>query len=166
MEEVYKKIKTHPNYEISNWGNTRVVKNKLIRKIYINKYGYFTVTLWGNGLMKTFTVHKLVCIYHLSNPKKFKQINHKNGIKTDNRVENLEWCDSFFNQKHRFEKLGHVIHNRKLNKEQVFEILAYNKRHFQKFLSNKFNVSVACIKAIKFGRNYNKWFVEYNKKVQ
>ena len=63
----------------------------------LNKYGYANVNLCKNGKRKNITVHRLVAESFLQNPENKSQINHKNEVKTDNVVENLEWCDAKYN---------------------------------------------------------------------
>jgi len=64
------------------------------------KKGYAAVTLSKKGLLKTHLVHRLVAMAFIPNPKGFKQVNHIDGFKTNNSVENLEWCDASHNQNH------------------------------------------------------------------
>nr|DAH93559.1 MAG TPA: homing endonuclease [Bacteriophage sp.] len=59
--------------------------------------GYNEVTLCKKGHKKHWRVHRLVALAFISNPDNFPVINHKNEIKTDNRVENLEWCTVSYN---------------------------------------------------------------------
>lgn len=63
-----------------------------------HRSGYITVELSKNGKQKRFYVHRLVAQAFIPNEK--KEVNHKNGIKTDNRVENLEWVTSSENKLH------------------------------------------------------------------
>lgn len=53
--------------------------------------GYNVVNLSIDGKCKTFSVHRLIAQAYIPNPNNFPTVNHKNGIKTDNRIENLEW---------------------------------------------------------------------------
>jgi len=85
-------------YEVSCRGN---VKNKKTAKILSNKSkSYVVVWLFGNGYSKRFTVHRIVAQTFIENPLNKKEVNHINGIKNDNRLENLEWCTPSENASH------------------------------------------------------------------
>lgn len=68
----------------------------------MNKFGYYEVALAKDGVMKTFLVHRLMAKAFVPNPDNLPQVNHKNGIKSDNRIENLEWCTKRENTVHAF----------------------------------------------------------------
>lgn len=67
---------------------------------YIDHKGYLRLTLWSNNKQKKFFVARLVAIHFIPNPENKPQVNHINGIKTDNRIENLEWVTNLENQLH------------------------------------------------------------------
>ena len=81
-------------YEVSNLG--RVRRNGKILKPYDND-GYLRVDLFKNGIVRKFLIHRLVAQAFIPNPKNLPQINHKDEDKTNNTVENLEWCDNKYN---------------------------------------------------------------------
>ena len=111
--EIWKAIKDYENlYEVSNQGQirskerqvnvrngTRTVKAR-IRKIFENKRGYMTVVLSKENKLKTFTVHQLVAQAFIPNFIKGTEVNHIDGNKTNNYVNNLEKSNPSHNQFH------------------------------------------------------------------
>ena len=82
-------------YEVSNLG--RVRRDGRILKPSKNKKGYLLVSLFKNGIERKAYIHRLVAQSFLPNPSNFPCINHKDENKTNNIIDNLEWCDSKYN---------------------------------------------------------------------
>lgn len=72
-------------------------------KYWIDKNGYYKVNLWVDGKLYQCSIHRLVAMFFIDNPNSFPQINHKNGIKTDNSINNLEWCTQQMNTRHAYD---------------------------------------------------------------
>lgn len=100
MDEIWKDKKNYEgHYQVSNCGRVKSIKfgKERILKLRTDKDGYFKVDLSKNNKLKTFTVHRLVAEAFLPNPDNLPLINHKDECKTNNNVNNLEWCNSKYN---------------------------------------------------------------------
>ena len=97
-------------YSVTDTGKVFGHKRSKFLKSYKNKAGYLLVHLYKNGKGKIHKVHRLVAIAFISNPFNKEQVNHINGIKTDNRVENLEWSTNLENQRHAAKNSLHGKH--------------------------------------------------------
>ena len=105
--EIWKRIDgTRNHYEVSNKG--RVRKDKMLCKVGISKTGYCQVSVGFIFGRRVLGIHRLVASYFLDIPDDYDglQINHKDGDKSNNNVENLEWCTPKENQEHRANILG------------------------------------------------------------
>lgn len=99
---MWKVIDDFENYSINENGEVKNNKTGIIRITSKNNRGYCQINLWKNNKGISFLVHRLVALAFISNPNNYKQVNHKNGIKTDNCIENLEWCNNSENHLHAF----------------------------------------------------------------
>lgn len=135
-------------YEVSNLGRIRKLFTKKIIKGYFDKNGYVRISLNG----KTFLIHRIVGILFLKGFRKELQINHKNTIKHDNRVSNLEWVTLRQNMKHAFKNnliLKGENHGRaKLTVKKVKVIRFLSKKYFQREIAKKYQVSRSTIARI------------------
>ena len=123
MKEIWKAIEGYEGlYQVSNlgrvkskardvvehrsWGNRITsLPERIMKQSYLPE-GYKIITLSKNSKQKTYRVHRLVAQQFLPNPENKPDINHKNGIREDNRVENLEWVTNLENQRHSWSQLG------------------------------------------------------------
>ena len=107
MKEIWKSIPSYEGlYQASNLGNikslTRSGAKEKILKGEMDDSGYIRVVLSKNNIKKKYKIHRLVAMAFIDNTNNYSQINHKNGIKTDNRIENLEWCTPSYNTIHSY----------------------------------------------------------------
>ena len=127
MEEIWKDIKGYEGlYQVSNLGRVRsldryvrhkkigsirLLKGKIMSPTVSSSTGYLVTTLYNKGKGKQVTIHRLVAEAFIPNPIEKTEINHINGIRDDDRVENLEWVNRSENQLHayKFLKRGYKL---------------------------------------------------------
>jgi hypothetical protein len=174
-KETWKSIKDFPIYEISSKGRvkslSRIVKRGTsyvlipdkILSLSKSKFGYMRVQLfYGKKKAKFCAVHRLVAIAFVPNPENKPHVNHKSCIKTDNRVENLEWVTPVENQQHALEHgryrppLGEESNRSKLKETDIAEIkrLREKEQLTTRELGERFNVSQAQASRIISGKTW------------
>ena len=89
-------------YDITEDGKCINKKTGYIKKTFISNTGYKRVSLWNNGKQQKFSIHRLVATKYIPNPNNYPLVNHKDGNKLNNNVDNLEWCDLSYNTKHAY----------------------------------------------------------------
>lgn len=132
MEEIFKEINGYEGYyEVSNNGKIRRTKyydngNKKRHNIpyylkpAIDKDGYFRVSLSKNYKYKRFFIHRLVAQTFIPNPNNYPCVNHIDGNKSNNNVNNLEWCTIAYNNIH---ALNNGLKNMKIHNWKTSKIV-------------------------------------------
>lgn len=157
MEEQWKEIYGfNVLYEISNLGRVRTKYTK--GKVYCKDYNYLIPVDNGNGYLKfnwksknknhTVYLHRLVAEAFIDNPKGYKEVNHIDEDKTNNCVNNLEWCDHQYNS-----KFG--TKNERAKKKRQRDILCIDTGiiyHTLQEIVNEYNVSKTAISNCLHGR--------------
>ena len=125
-------------YQISQFGEIRTLKDSPKLKKYdvlkpqiSKRNGYVYQMLYKNGKEKLLRVHRLVAMAFLPNPNNLPQVNHKDGNKQNNSVDNLEWCEQSDNMKHAYKnglqipsenQRKAIINTNKLKQKKVCQI--------------------------------------------
>lgn len=163
--------KNHPRYvgicQVTNNGLVRTVTRKVhngnickgvILKQRLSRKGYLQVSLTNSqNKITNESAHRLIAEAFIPNSENKSQVNHKNGIKTDNRVENLEWCTGSENMIHAIEsglsKNASLTHRlARFDRAQVLFI--FNSRVQYKYLAIQFKVGINTICDIKNKLSY------------
>lgn len=151
--EIFKTIKDFPNYKISNMGI--IVNNKGV-ELNIGKRksnsGYVQVRLFKDGKYHYKYLHRLIAETFIPNPNNYRTINHINGIKTDNNINNLEWASDAEQQRHAYLKSLKPAGN-SFTKEQLDEIytMFFIKKLKPRKISNILNRPFGTIRKICYG---------------
>ena len=117
MKEIFKDIEGFEGkYQVSNLGRIRSLNYRMTGKPHIMKFGtdgeYDTVVFYVDGHRHMRKVHRVVAEAFIPNPLNLPQVNHLNEVKTDNRAENLEWCDNKYNSNYGTKNKRISLHNR------------------------------------------------------
>ena len=170
--EVWKDIKGYEGYyQISNFGRVKRLATKVSGKLGSirslpermitprKQNDYLCVALQNNNRVNI-RIHRLVAIHFIPNTKNRLEINHIDGDKKNNNVDNLEWCTRKENVNHAHKiglvkkRLGEQANFSKLTEKQVIEIKYNTKSMTLKKISLIYGVSPDCIWRIKAGKNW------------
>ena len=158
-----KQIPNYPDYSACEEGFIYSHRFGKIKKLKGSKHtqGYHQVSLTKNKKLKILYVHRLVLLTFKGYSK--MECNHENGIKSDNRLSNLEYCTGAKNKQHAYDNglnpRGEHKYNAKLTKIQVVEIKTIlkntnNYRGIHKHIGLKYNVSSGVIYHIAKGNSW------------
>ena len=160
-KEVWKDVpESKGKYQASNLGRVKSVfynrtKTPQILKPSTTKNGYLKLGLWIHGSRKHISVHRIIASTFLGGCPKGCQGNHKNGIKTENRIENLEYCTPQENTLHAHRNSltntakGEDSGSSKLTEKQVIEIRELCNSFTLNKIASMYNVSYSLISMIK-----------------
>lgn len=142
-------------YQISNYGRVKSLRfnKERIIKSFIGTGGYLHTQIKNNCVMHNLSIHRLVAKHFISNPDSKPDVNHIDGNKLNNRIENLEWCTKSENIRHSFKigthprKIGTSNSNVKITESQVLEIrkLYDGKGISMRELANKYGLGKSSI---------------------
>lgn len=129
----------------SGYSRSRVFKGSILNPI-IRKNGYCSVVLSDR---KSYLIHRLVLLSFIGKDNSKVFVNHKNGIKEDNRLVNLEWATRKQNMNHAFNTglahSGDKCYNSKLTNEDVREMLLNNENLSMNQLASKYNITYSSV---------------------
>lgn len=137
--EIWHSIDIEPfadTYEVSNFGRVRshhnkkygIIKNYKILKPQLDGGGYCYVILHKSKQLKPIHIHRYVAKYFIPNPENKPEVNHKDGDKTNNQVDNLEWCTREENEQHAWVMGLKTISDAQRNASRKNIIIAKEKR--------------------------------------
>lgn len=169
-EEIWRDIEGFDGmYQVSNLGRVKslyrttkeITEEGRILKASIGKRGYWYVALFKDGKNHTKTVHRLMANAFMPNPDNLPNINHISGIRSDNRLENFEWCTQKQNMHHAF-RTGLVNNTGEMNgmslltEGDVVQIKHTLKNGYFNLqdIADEYNISLTAIYDIKAGRTW------------
>jgi hypothetical protein len=115
----WKTIQEFPNYEVSDTGLVRNIETKKILKNSYDRYGYAQVKMYPDNITKR--IHRFVATEFIANEKNLSFVNHIDGCKSNNNINNLEWVSASENTIHAYKNNLHS-NNKKVKNKQTGKI--------------------------------------------
>lgn len=168
MQEIWKNIKGYEGaYQISNLGNvrsldryvkdknrTQFIKGKRLKKGKRNTY--YVISLNKNGSRKSYQIHRLVAEAFIPNPNNYPVVNHIDENRTNNRIENLEWCTQKYNINHS---------KRKMYSTKKAKVSSKTNEKYINIKNNKYRVAISQLKVEKYFSSLEEAIEFRNKKL-
>ena len=174
--ELWKALPGVPGVEVSTFGNvrtldrvvssehgTRFIKGHILNR-YVSSLGYLNVSIPIDDKWTKKLVHRVVAKTFISNPDNLLEVNHKNCIRNDNRVSNLEWCSKSYNQQYREkfgEASGHPVFAINLATQ---EVLRFRSQHEAGRVLGIFNSNITAVIKGKRKQTGGFWFTNADDK--
>ena len=155
------KLKGFENYYIDKEGNIYTKDKKLMTGKFVDNTGYYQIVLRKNGKRSYQRLHRLIAKQFIDNPNNLPQVNHKDGNKLNNSLDNLEWISNSDNTKHGYD--NNLYHNKK-----QIKIIAINKISKEKFIfpsirkcSEELKINRKTLSSILFNNKTNNYNYEF-----
>jgi hypothetical protein len=137
--------------------NKRFIKGQVMKSCINN---YRVIRLSKDGISKHFLLHRLLALAFIPNPNNYPCVNHIDGNKLNNDLNNLEWCTYSYNSTHSYiigkqNKKGENHHFAKLTEKDVREIRYMDGTLTRWFMSKLYNISIHTIRDICIGRRWS-----------
>jgi hypothetical protein len=147
MEEEWRDIKEFEGlYKASNTGKIKSIKK--IKKQYISNNGYWCVRLSKKGKTKLYLTHRLIIGSFIENYSNKRTVNHKDGNKLNNKLDNLEWATDREQMDHAFKNglldnnCGENSYLSKLKYKDIYNIIKMKKEKIkEKIIIEKYKIS-------------------------
>lgn len=169
-DEVWKDVERYEGlYQISNYGKVKSFKHRVHGEngVILKPHEYDAYSQYklsdSNNKEERIPAHRLVATAFIPNPNNYPEVNHKNGVKTDNRVQNLEWCTRQQNIIHMHKVLyPHMMRGRRnprtgITEEDALRIyeLAIKEERTLEDIGEEYGISACAVVDIKVGRTWN-----------
>lgn len=171
QEEIWKDVTGYEGlYQVSSYSRirsldrivrhsdtkTKKIKGVILKNI-IHGSGYVIVSLLKNSIRNQKKLHRLIAIEFIENKQNKPQINHIDGVKTNNSISNLEWCTAKENVIHKFDCLKYVSPSRSINYDTLIkiknELLDYKYGDVSR-IAKKYGIGISAISKIKVNKQY------------